>query len=90
MEVVFDDEAIADLENICSWIATDSPSAAKKLVQRPFSSAELLISFPFMGHAGREPDTFEWVVPRLPYVVIYEVDRVKEHNHHSRVARSAG
>ena len=90
MEVVFDDEAIADLENICSWIATDSPSAAKKLVQRPFSSAELLISVPFMGHAGREPDTFEWVVPRLPYVVIYEVDRVKEHNHHSRVARSAG
>jgi hypothetical protein len=31
-----------------------------------------------MGHAGREPDTFEWVVPRLPYIVIYEVDRVRE------------
>jgi plasmid stabilization system protein ParE len=78
MELVFDDEAIADLENIYSWIATDSPSAAKKLVQRLFSSAELLISFPFMGHAGREPDTFERVVPRLPYIVIYEVDRVRE------------
>ena len=37
-----------------------------------------MISFPFMGHAGREPDTFEWVVPRLPYIVIYEVDRVRE------------
>ncbi|HTC99881.1 MAG TPA: type II toxin-antitoxin system RelE/ParE family toxin [Bradyrhizobium sp.] len=78
MELVFDDEAIADLENIYSWIATDSPSAAKKIVQRLFGSAELLISFPFMGHAGREPDTFEWVVPRLPYIVIYEVDRVRE------------
>ena len=78
MELVFDDEAIADLENIYDWIATDSPSAAKKLVQRLFSSVELLISFPFMGHAGREPDTFEWVVPRLPYIVIYEVDRVSE------------
>jgi len=31
-----------------------------------------------MGHAGREPDTFERVVPRLPYIVIYEVDRVRE------------
>ncbi|WP_334377093.1 type II toxin-antitoxin system RelE/ParE family toxin [Bradyrhizobium sp. AZCC 1719] len=31
-----------------------------------------------MGHVGRDPDTFEWVVPRLPYVVVYEVDRVQE------------
>jgi toxin ParE1/3/4 len=52
MELVFDDEAIADLENIYSWIAKDSPSAAKNVVQRLFSSAELLISFPLMGHAS--------------------------------------
>jgi len=52
MELVFDDEAIADLENIYSWIAKDSPSAAKNVVQRLFSSAELLISFPLMGHAN--------------------------------------
>jgi toxin ParE1/3/4 len=78
MELVFDDDAISDLENIFNWIAADSPSAAKKVVQRLFTSAELLISFPFMGHAGREPNTFEWVVPRLPYIVIYEVDRARE------------
>jgi hypothetical protein len=28
-----------------------------------------------MGHIGRDPETFEWVVPRLPYVVVYEIDR---------------
>ena len=78
MELVFDDEAISDLESIYSWIAQDSPSTAKKVVQRLFSSAELLISFPFMGHAGRDPDTFEWVVPRLPYIVVYQVDRTGE------------
>jgi len=77
MELVFDDEAIADLENIYSWIATDSPSAAKKLVQRLFSSRTIDL-LPVHGRAGREPDTFEWVVPRLPYIVIYEVDRVRE------------
>jgi toxin ParE1/3/4 len=78
MKLVFDDQALADLENIFDWIARDSPAAAKLVVDRLFSSTELLISFPFMGHAGRDPDTFEWVVPRLPYVVVYEVDRAQE------------
>jgi toxin ParE1/3/4 len=55
MELVFDDEAVADLENIYSWIAADSPSAAKKVVQRLFSSSELLICFPFMGMPDASP-----------------------------------
>lgn len=29
---------------------------------------------PRVGHAGHVPGTFEWVVPRLPYIVVYEVD----------------
>jgi toxin ParE1/3/4 len=78
MKLVFDDQALADLENIFGWIAKDSPAAAKIVVDRLFSSAELLISFPFMGHVGQDPETFEWAVPRLPYIVVYEVDRAKE------------
>jgi toxin ParE1/3/4 len=78
MELVFDDQAIADLEGIYNWIAQDSPTAAKSVVGRLFSSIELLISFPLMGHAGRASDTFEWVVPRLPYVVVYQIDRLAE------------
>ena len=27
-----------------------------------------------MGHAGRDEGMFEWVVPKLPYIVVYEVD----------------
>ena len=27
-----------------------------------------------MGRAGRDEGTREWVVPRLPYIVIYEAD----------------
>jgi plasmid stabilization system protein ParE len=73
MNLVFDDQAIADLQDIYNWIAEDSPTAAKTVTEGLFSSVELLISFPFMGHAGRDPETFEWVVPRLPYVVVYEV-----------------
>jgi plasmid stabilization system protein ParE len=37
-----------------------------------------LIDFPFMGHIGREPDTFEWAVPKLPYIVVYEVHREQQ------------
>ena len=75
MKLVFDDQALADLEAIHRWIARDSPATAKAVVERLFSSTELLITFPFTGHAGRDPDTLEWVVPRLPYIVVYEVDR---------------
>lgn len=78
MKLVFDDQALADLENIFHWIAQDSPATAKSVVDRLFSSTELLISFPYMGHVGQDPDTFEWVVPRLPYVVVYEVDQAQE------------
>ncbi|HEV7880961.1 type II toxin-antitoxin system RelE/ParE family toxin [Bradyrhizobium sp.] len=78
MELVWDDEALADLEDIFDWIAQESPAAAKTVVDRLFSSTELLIDFPFMGHAGRESNTFEWAVPRLPYIVVYEVDRAPQ------------
>jgi addiction module RelE/StbE family toxin len=77
MKLVFDDRALADLENIFRWIAQDSPSNAKAVVDLLFSSAELLILFPHIGHVGRVPGTFEWVVPRLPYIVLYEVDQAE-------------
>ena len=77
MELVFDDQAIADIENIFNWIANESPATAKIVTERLFSSIELLVSFPFIGHAGHDPDTLEWVVPRLPYIVVYEVDRAR-------------
>ncbi len=69
---------MADLEGIFNWIAQDSPAAARKVTDRFLMSIELLTSFPFMGHLGHDPETFEWVVPRLPYVVVYEVDVLRE------------
>src|SRR3954452_20584624 len=78
MKLVFDDQALADIENIYRWISQDSPSAAKAVVDRLFGSIELLISFPLIGHVGRDPGTFEWVVPRLPYLVVYEVDQTAD------------
>ena len=73
MKLIFDDRALADLEGIYHWIAQDSPKAAKAVVDRVFASTELLASFPHVGRAGRDEGTREWVVPRLPYIVVYEV-----------------
>ena len=74
MNLVFDDQAIADIEGIYQWIAQGSPIAAEKTLERLFSSIELLAPFSRMGHIGHVPGTFEWVVPRLPYIVVYQVD----------------
>jgi plasmid stabilization system protein ParE len=78
MELVFDDEAIADLE-------TSIAGSHRTVLQLPRSTSAAFqwrraVDHPSRseGIAGREPDTFEWVVPRLPYVVIYQVDRVRE------------
>lgn len=73
MKLIFDDRALGDLEAIYHWIAQDSHKAAKAVVERIFTSTELLASFPYMGRAGVEEGTREWVVPRLPYIVVYEV-----------------
>jgi hypothetical protein len=60
MKLVYDDQAFADLDGNFGWIAQDRLATAKIVIERVFSSTELLISFPFMGHAGRDPHTFEW------------------------------
>lgn len=73
MRLTFDDRALGDLEGIYHWIAKDSPKSATAVVDRIFASSELLASFPYMGRAGRDEGTREWVVPRLPYIVVYEV-----------------
>jgi plasmid stabilization system protein ParE len=78
VRLVFDDLALADLEGIYDWIAKDNPIAAKAVGERLFESVEHLIDFPQMGHAGRDEDTFEWVVPRLPYIVVYEIYRERD------------
>lgn len=78
MKLVFDEKALVDLEGIYNWIAKDNPTAAMAVVERVFESTEHLAAFPKMGHVGRDEGTFEWAVPRLPYIVIYEIHRERD------------
>jgi plasmid stabilization system protein ParE len=44
-------------------------------VARIRHAAELLAQFPRIGHEGRVPGTYEWVVRGLPYVIVYDISR---------------
>ena len=71
MRVIIGAEALAHLDGIFDWIAKDDPAAATRVVGRIFDDLERLSEFPHIGHVGREEGTFEWVVPGLPYIIIY-------------------
>ena len=59
---------------IYSWIAKNRPQSADSVIDRILESADQLGRFPYMGHVGNAPGTYEWVVTGLPYIVVYEVD----------------
>jgi toxin ParE1/3/4 len=73
MRVVIREAALADLDRIYDWIAKDRPRSADAVIARILESAERLGRFPYLGHAGLVAGTHEWVVPGLPYIVIYHV-----------------
>jgi toxin ParE1/3/4 len=50
-----------------------SPRAADAVIERILVSAERLGRFPYIGHPGRAPGTYEWVIPGLPYILVYQV-----------------
>jgi toxin ParE1/3/4 len=74
MKVLIREAAYDDLDRIHKWIAKDRPRAADSVIDRILESAEKLGHLPYMGHVGRAPGTYEWVVTGLPYIVVYKVD----------------
>jgi plasmid stabilization system protein ParE len=73
MRVVFDEDALADLQSIFAWIARDNRSAAEALVVRIFDRAEDLAApeLTYTGRPGLDPGTRELI--EYPYIVVYEV-----------------
>jgi toxin ParE1/3/4 len=73
MKVIIREAAYDDLDRIYAWIAKDRPRSADAVIDRILESAERLGRFPYMGHVGRTAGTYEWVIPGLPYIIVYEV-----------------
>jgi len=75
MKTVIRAAAHADIERIYDWIARDSPGNAQSVINRIYEAIERNLAFsPYIGHRGRAPGTYEWVVRGLPYIIIYRVD----------------
>jgi toxin ParE1/3/4 len=68
------DDAAADLRQIKAFISEDDAIAADRVIDRIRKTAALLAILPRTGHDGIVPGTFEKVVPRVPYVIVFRVD----------------
>ena len=72
MRLRFAPLALADVASIRSHIAEDDPAAADRVVAQIAGSISLLRDFPRLGRRGVVADALELVVPRLPYVIVYQ------------------
>lgn len=64
--------ALADLADILDHIATESPSAARKVARRIKAITDLLLRHPEVGLLTDEEDIRRIVVRPFPYLVFYE------------------
>jgi toxin ParE1/3/4 len=78
MKVRYRRRAQIDIENIHSYIEQQNPRAAAEVASRIRYAADRLGELPYIGHAGRAPGTYEWVVVGLPYIIVYEIDESAE------------
>jgi addiction module RelE/StbE family toxin len=70
--VRWSDDAVADLEAQLDYIAYDNPAAARRVVARLRSAGQALGEIA-TGQKGRVPGTYEKVIPRLPYIIVYGI-----------------
>jgi plasmid stabilization system protein ParE len=73
MRVVFDADALNDVERIFEWHARINRRAAETLIARIFGKAERLETpgLADMGRPGLDPGTRELI--EFPYIIVYEV-----------------
>jgi toxin ParE1/3/4 len=69
------DESLRDLGEQVRFVEARNPAAAQRIARRILAAAEFLAEFPLGGRAGVRPNTREWPVRRLPYLIVYAVGR---------------
>lgn len=67
-------KAEADLDGLVDFIARDSPRSSIAVLDRILESLTRLSNFPRLGRSGAMAETFELVVHRTPYILVYRLD----------------
>ncbi|MBT9444527.1 MAG: type II toxin-antitoxin system RelE/ParE family toxin [Hyphomonadaceae bacterium] len=70
----WDDRALADLEDIATYLAADSPNAARRVVGDIRAVALLLETSPLFGRKTSKPLVRKLVLFRRPYILTYAVE----------------
>jgi toxin ParE1/3/4 len=69
----FTPQALDDLRAIRGWIAADDELAAERVIARIRQTVTMFGQFPLLGHPGEVPETREFKVIGLPYLVVYSI-----------------
>ena len=75
MRLKYTPPARRQFEVIAAYLRENAPEYAVGVVTKIRATAERLLVFPYIGHTGMAPHTYEITVPRLPYVIVYEVTK---------------
>ncbi|WP_186419092.1 type II toxin-antitoxin system RelE/ParE family toxin [Bosea sp. CS1GBMeth4] len=71
--LVWSQFALADRDEIFSYIEADNPKTAAEIDERIASAVQHLLRFPESGRPGRVAGTRELIVARTPYIAVYAV-----------------
>ena len=73
MVVRWTPSAADDLQNIANYLFEKTPNHAARIVRELYSVPVSRAQFPNSGRLGKKAGTREWVMPSLPYVIVYQV-----------------
>lgn len=75
MKLRFTPRASRQVEAISVYLAERSPAAGRRIGRRIREAARFLTRFPHIGHRGVLGGTYELIVPDIPYILVYRLER---------------
>ncbi len=75
MKLVWLPKAIENLDAHLDYISQDSPQAAVEQGDRIERQVNQLIKHPEIGRPGRKLGTYELVISRTPFIMVYRIQR---------------
>jgi len=73
LKVRWTQPALLDLLEHITYIAKDSPQAARDVAQRIWDATQLIAENPWMGRTGTKKGTREWAVKDTRVLMVYRV-----------------